>query len=874
MPNLSIRFTKKKVFLAFYCLTLLIPERGSAGLPGEATEIWQIHGLLSIYYELFTSHKLFTEILHLIVRQLPIMIRRILLFLAVLPLYPIQAAAPRGCIASMSLGSFILEVVPNEKEKARPIAQVNLIRSGDKILYRPVNLPASFKKSAKVSLVQAPHGDQAKLSVSDPQPANQPAEWTAPFRVAVISIVFGPNGLNRKKITSMINKDQEIIGQLADYADKTEKVESLIQTLGAIEQSPSAGRNLDAALNGFAAQYNTTVPKLDRTAPADQQASALLKALNPALSSYDPLAPDPGHRLQQSAGLATSVASLFFGSSVGLATGGIAIFQNFRTALFPEMDFRSALAQQEASDTFTLCAKREAAKSHTRTAYLWARRLPDSDPPSIVLPEAAHVPLGAKTTLAVHLEKGSAEWKLAGRVRDWTLVSADKQKFPVSVQTGAQSQEIVLDLTNATAPPGDYHLEAKWDWDVLNISGVLHLHKLSDLKTVRVLPESTDLLIQGVGPVDVRLLGPDLEFVERVTLDQQALEFYLPTGRSGGPQNTLDVVLDTRKIAAGQYYLTLYQPDGSSCSLPLRILPPNPQIGNLPLRTNVGETSQTLVLHGTGISRIEKMEAAGVQLDLGPAAGDTRNLQIRLESGAKPGDRIPLSLKVEGLNRWLNLQGALEVLGPRPHIASISVSLPDDLGMEVRPGELPAGSFASFSIQADSIDARPMLHVECANSLLSTQAVTLRPGEKKGLAKLDRAGSNLLFLSFDPGAIGQPDCTLEATVASDTVGVSDTHKLGRVIRLPRIDSFELTNEKIGPSAYRGILTGQDLEIIEKTGWEPETGLPVSELPRPVAGQGQKQSLKVALPWPSPGPHSALYIWLRGEPRGRITKAKN
>jgi hypothetical protein len=61
-----------------------------------------------------------------------------------------------------------------QKEEARPLAQVNLIRSGDKILYRLVNLPASIKKNAKVSLVQAPHGGEAKLSVSDPQPANQP----------------------------------------------------------------------------------------------------------------------------------------------------------------------------------------------------------------------------------------------------------------------------------------------------------------------------------------------------------------------------------------------------------------------------------------------------------------------------------------------------------------------------------------------------------------------------------------------------------------------------------------------------------------------------------------------------------------------------
>jgi hypothetical protein len=130
----------------------------------------------------------------------------------------------------------------------------------------------------------------------------------------------------------------------------------------------------------------------------------------------------------------------------------------------------------------------------------------------------------------------------------------------------------------------------------------------------------------------------------------------------------------------------------------------------------------------------------------------------------------------------------------------------------------------------------------------------------------------LLFLSFDPGMIGQPGCALEATVSSELVGASDPQTLGRVIRLPRIESFVLTNEKVGSSAYAGILTGQDLETIEKTGWAPDAGVATRDLPRPVAGQGQKQSLKVVLPWPAPIPHSPLYIWLRGETQGRATKA--
>jgi len=60
------------------------------------------------------------------------------------------------------------------------------------------------------------------------------------------------------------------------------------------------------------------------------------------------------------------------------------------------MDFRSALAQPEAADAVTLCAKKNAAKSHTRMAYLWERRLHDCDAPLMALPESVHAPLGVK----------------------------------------------------------------------------------------------------------------------------------------------------------------------------------------------------------------------------------------------------------------------------------------------------------------------------------------------------------------------------------------------------------------------------------------------------------------------------------------------
>jgi len=70
-----------------------------------------------------------------------------------------------------------------------------------------------------------------------------------------------------------------------------------------------------------------------------------------------------------------------------------------------------------------------------------------------------------------------------------------------------------------------------------------------------------------------------------------------------------------------------------------------------------------------------------------------------------------------------------------------------------------------------------------------------------------------------------------------------------------------------------MLTGQDLQMIEKTGWDARTGFPVQGIPTPVPGSPQEQTLEVALPWPPPSPHAPVYVWLRGESEGRLSKAK-
>jgi len=173
-----------------------------------------------------------------------------------------------------------------------------------------------------------------------------------------------------------------------------------------------------------------------------------------------------------------------------------------------------------------------------------------------------------------------------------------------------------------------------------------------------------------------------------------------------------------------------------------------------------------------------------------------------------------------------------------------------------------------------NVDAHPLLSLNCSNDGYTKAPLVLHTGDRTTSAQLDFAGDDGLFLSVDPGVVGQSGCQLAATLSTDSAGSSDPTALGRLIRLPRIEKFALTEDKLGPNLYSGSLTGTDLQIIEKTGWDPKSGYSVQGIPTPVpGGTPQEQTLKVELPWPPPSPHAPIYVWLRGETTGRLTDVK-
>jgi hypothetical protein len=779
-------------------------------------------------------------------------------------------ATPAGCASSTTLGTFQLTVRPFSQGAPLPLKSVTAIPAGARLIWNPVHLSHPASNNAEVSAVIVPVASDGILITLEPRKAANRTEWQLLQRPLVIAMVYGPQGLSEGKIKSLVTHNQDLLRQLADYAEQSSEVESLVQQLADAEQS---GASSDSVLKGVSSEYGVSSQRLNPNGNSNQQAAVLLKALIPATNTYDPLGTQSA-QAQQTGGLAASVAGMFFGNTVGLAAGGAALLQNLKTVIFPNTEFRSAFAQAAAKDSLALCTKNGAAKAKTRTAYLWAYRVPQLTKPELSLKDSPNVPIGSKSTIELKFGKGATAKDLAS-ARDWRLTpAAGGTGIPIDVKPTATGS-LDIDLSKAKLSAGDYQLAATWDWGALPVTGTLHLRPYGDFAKVALATGAHDKLVQGSGSVDIQLSGTDFEFLEKAAIESTArgakpsdVTFTLPKGKCDGPQNS--VTMEIEIATPGPYQLLLTQSDGLAHKIPVTILPPNPKISSLPVRLNLGETSEPIRLLGASLDRVAAVSSEAGEITGAPIA-ESWSGEVRLNDGLKKGQSFALVLRVRGLENPITVPHAVEIVGPRPKIRSVQKSLTGSLGIELGPDELPVGIAAGLALTVDHLhdSTLPRLELTCESGELR-KALTLSAGEPSGGASLTSAGPGALYLSVDPGAVGYAGCRLSATVSIDPEGRSDPFVLGRVVRVPHLDTFMLTTEKVGDSSYAGILEGRDLDVIEKAGWDAVHGVPVDAIPTPLPGNSARQTLRLVLPWPAPGPHAPIYVWLRGESQGRKT----
>jgi hypothetical protein len=788
----------------------------------------------------------------------------------------LRAAIPLNCPAGVPLGEIRLKVEGEPGRELLPLRSINRLGEGDTITYTPIKLRLN-PKGGKVALVVSPApvkpGDPAPkelppVKVLEPLDADKPGSWKMPFRVGVAALVYGPEGLNIKRVKAFLSSDDDLIVQLADYAEKTAQAEWLINAVAS--GTPLNPTQLDAALNGLGTQAGIT--GIDRTLPKDQQLAAILGRVNPTLAGVDPVAPDLTVRTQAVASVVTAVAGMFLGSPVGLAAGGTLLAMNLRTMMFPGTQFRSSFAQLPSPDSsdLDLCGKREPPRPRTKIAYLWAARIPNAKVPTLTVGTIDHLPQGHTGHLSI-----AGDAHLIDRAHQWKLTDLSSRKdFPVKVHSSEKG--IAVDLAGSQAEPGVYQLSALWDWDRMTVTGALYVVPVDNLSQVRISPDSQDQLHEERGRTTVQAEGADFEFIQQVTIQKTGdlfrlpapLPFALPEGPGRGPQERLSFELDTRPLSAGEYTLFLTEIGGIVREVPLKVLPREPKIDNAPLEVILTEEWQPVTLEGDNLDQIERLEARNATFQLGPVKGHRLEASIRLSAAAKPGQVTDLLAFAQNVSKPAVLPNAVHITGPAPKILSAKSSLAGENNIPVHEGELPAGSFVSISLAVGNVIPETKIHLRCNNS--SEGAVTLRVGEKSGIGSAQALSAGELFLSFDPGT-WQAGCAINAVLDNASGGQSKPFPLGKVIRVPHVEAFELTEEKEGDN-YIGKLTGTDLENIAQVGWTAAQGITVSGLPVPT-GKASKQSLKIALPWPAPTPHAALFIWFRNETVGRQTQIR-
>ena len=259
--------------------------------------------------------------------------------------------------------------------------------------------------------------------------------------------------------------------------------------------------------------------------------------------------------------------------------------------------------------------------------------------------------------------------------------------------------------------------------------------------------------MEGTGLVKAQLTGTDFEFVEKVAIakagDKKAtpmdITFDLPKGKAQGDQESMETEVDTSTWGAGSYRLILTQTNGSSHDVALVIHPPNPTLENLPLRANVGESQQTVVLRGMRLERITRVTTPDAVWELAPVKPDAQDLKerkatVKLQASAHAGELLAANVYVQDIEAPLTFPAGLAVAGPRPKIAGVSLSLAQQPDVHLGDGEIPAGTATSFSLLTQNLDAHPALSLTCANDGFVKAPLVLHPGDRTASAQLDFAG--------------------------------------------------------------------------------------------------------------------------------------
>ncbi len=125
--------------------------------------------------------------------------------------------------------------------------------------------------------------------------------------------------------------------------------------------------------------------------------------------------------------------------------------------------------------------------------------------------------------------------------------------------------------------------------------------------------------------------------------------------------------------------------------------------------------------------------------------------------------------------------------------------------------------------------------------MASGDHASLPIGEQTARWNLQQLSPDQLFLAFDTSGL-PAGCSLQAVMDNGRGGSSQPFTLAQILPMPQIDSFTASPDDPPNGTRQFQLTGTNLEMIEKLGWDESNPVDLSGLPAPLPGPGLKQSI--------------------------------
>jgi hypothetical protein len=242
---------------------------------------------------------------------------------------------------------------------------------------------------------------------------------------------------------------------------------------------------------------------------------------------------------------------------------------------------------------------------------------------------------------------------------------------------------------------------------------------------------------------------------------------------------------------------------------------------------------------------------------------------VELKSSPRPGAALPVKAFLQDRSEPLIFSDALQITGPLPVIASSKLSLPTGMAITLHPDEFPEGYTLNAILDVKNIERTSVLRLQCSDG--AGEHASLQLGEQTAHWNLQQLSPDQLFLAFETGGL-PAGCLLQTVIDNGHGGSSEPVTLAHILPMPQIDSFTVSTDQPQNGKRRYQLTGTNLEMIGKLGWDERSAVDVSGLPSPLSGPGLKQSIEINLPDPM-DPEGNLYVWLRGDKQGRPTSIK-